>query len=281
MSFISTLAATYYGSAISNYVYGVWAWHLLHSVPWKINKPELEALLKAAEKLTPLSSRRKKRRPYTVDFMLAIRNNMDLGSPLGASVFACLTTCFFATARVGEFTVQRLDGFNPEAHVSKAQLSHDQDREGQRVTVLCLPRTKVSPQGEDVCWAKQDGPMDPDTVLAHHLEVNNPPQDGHLFAYRHKNRYRPLTKTKFLAELARAARAAGLEPLQGHGIRIGSTLEYLLRGVPFDVMKVKGRWSSDAFTLYLRKHAQILAPYIQAAPAVHDAFVHLTMPAVC
>ena len=94
--------------------------------------------------------------------------------------------------------------------------------------------------------------MDPDTALAHHLEVNNPPREGHLFAYHHKNGHRPLTKSRFLAKLAKVARAAGLEPLQGHGIRIGSTLKYLLRGVPFDVMKVKGRWSSDAFTLYLQ-----------------------------
>ena len=280
MSFVSTLAAAYSGSAISNYVYGVRAWHLLHSIPWKISKPKLEALLKAAEKLTPSSSRRKKQCPYTTDFMLAIRNNLDLDSPLGASAFACLTTCFFMTGRVGEFTVQWLDGLNPELHVSRAQLSYDQNREGQQVTVLHLPCTKVSQQGEDVCWEKQDRPMDPDTALAHHLQVNNPPQEGHLFAYRHKNGYRPLTKTKFLAELARAVRAAGLEPLQGHGIRIGSTLEYLLRGIPFDMMKVKGCWSSNTFTLYLRKHTQILVPYIQAAPVVHDAFVRLTMPAV-
>ena len=212
--------------------------------------------------------------------MLAIRRHLDLSTPLGASVFACLATCFFATGRVGEFTVQRLDGFNPNTHVSRARISFDQNREGQKVTVLHVPHTKVSQQGKDVCWARQDGPMDPDAALAHHLEVNNPPQEGHLFAYRHKNGHRPLTKSRFLAELAKAARAAGLEPLQGHGIRIGSTLEYLLRGVPFDVMKVKGRWSSDAFTLYLRKHAQILAPYIQAVPAVHDAFARLAMPAI-
>ena len=53
MSFVSTLAAVYSGSVISNYVYGVWVWHLLHGVPWKINKPKLEALMKAADKLTP------------------------------------------------------------------------------------------------------------------------------------------------------------------------------------------------------------------------------------
>ena len=72
MSFVSTLAAAYLCSTISNYIYGVRAWHLLHSVPWKIRKPKLEAPLKAADKLTPLSSRRKKQRPYTTNFMLAI-----------------------------------------------------------------------------------------------------------------------------------------------------------------------------------------------------------------
>ena len=60
MSFISTLAAAYSGSAISNYVCGIRAWHLLHGIPWKIDKPELDTLLKAAEKLTPPSSKRKK-----------------------------------------------------------------------------------------------------------------------------------------------------------------------------------------------------------------------------
>ena len=75
-----------------------------------------------------------------------------------------------------------------------------------------------------------------------------------------------------------AATKANLEPLQGHGIHIGSTLEYLLRGVPFEVIKVKGRWASDAFLIYLTKHAQILAPYMQAQPELQAEFVRLTMP---
>ena len=60
MSFILTLAAAYSGSAISNYVCGIQAWHLLHGIPWRIDKPELDTMLKAAKKLTPPSSKRKK-----------------------------------------------------------------------------------------------------------------------------------------------------------------------------------------------------------------------------
>ena len=77
----------------------------------------------------------------------------------------------------------------------------------------------------------------------------------------------PSPRLKFIKTLTTAAIAAGLDPCQGHGIRIGATLEYLLWGTPFNVMKVKGCWASNAFLTYLQKHAQILAPYMQANPA--------------
>ena len=134
-------------------------------------------------------------------------------------------------------------------------------------------------------WARQDGPTDPDAAMANHLVVNNPPEGHHLFSYKQQkgnkttpSTWQPLTKTKFLERVKKAAIAANLNPLQGHGIRIGSTLEYLLRGVPFDIMKSKGRWASDAFLLYLQKHAVIMAPYIQAKSTVHEAFIRYTMP---
>jgi len=144
LSFISTLAAAYSGLAISNYLYGIQAWHILHSILWRIEKLEMDTILKAAEKVTPASSRWKKRCPYTLDFMLAICQCLDLQKPLDSAIFACLTTCVFATGRVGEFTVLKLDGFSFEAHISKTRLSHDQSREGLRVTVLYIPHTKVA-----------------------------------------------------------------------------------------------------------------------------------------
>ena len=43
---------------------------------------------------------------------------LNLEAPLDAAVFACLTTCFYASARLGEFMVRTLTGFNPNAHIT-------------------------------------------------------------------------------------------------------------------------------------------------------------------
>ena len=200
---------------------------------------------------------------------------------MDAAVFACLTTCFYASARLGEFTMRTLTSFNPNSHITLQHLSYNQDCNDFKVMVLHLPRTKAAGrEGEDVYWASQDGDTDPTTALGNHLWINQPSVVSHLFAYKAMHTRHPLTKSKFLERVGTAALATSLEPLQGHGIRIGSTLEYLLQGVPFNVMKAEGHWAGDSFQLYLRKHAVITAPYIQSSPAVHEAFVQYALPPV-
>jgi hypothetical protein len=173
----------------------------------------------------------------------------------------------------GRVYSKNLSSFNSEMHVNVADVQHNvKDRSGNKVTTFHIPQTKIVPRhkgGETVFWAQQEGPADPHAVLINHLEVNQPPQLAHLFAYRHNSSHRPLTKPIFLARLKKALRDAGRPIKHGHSIRIGATLEYLLRGVPFEVMKSIGRWSSDSFSKYLCKHAQILAPYVQAHPDLH------------
>jgi hypothetical protein len=279
-AFIVSLAGSYSGSTISGYIHGIRAWHVLHGLEWKLNSWETDAALKGAERLAPPSSKRKKRQPYTPEFIARLRQHLKLEDPFDAAVFACLTTCFYAAARVGEFVVPRLDAFSPSSHVTTANLRVDRNSSGLEVTVLHIPLTKAAPlEGEDVFWSSHPGPTDPYEALENHRQVNSPSDNDHLFAYQHKGQLRPLTKPAFIKRLASAAREAGLEPLQGHGIRIGSTLFYLLLGLPIEAMKVMGRWSSDAFLRYLRKHAQILTPLIQANPRAHESLSQFIIPA--
>ena len=240
---------------------------------------EMEALMKGAERLAPASSKRKKRLPYTPAFMASIRLQLRLDHPIDAAVWACLTTCFYAAARVGELTVPRLTSFDPSQHVTPSNLRTETNRDNLKATVLHIPHTKAAPiEGEDIFWSRQHGPTDPYEAMNIHFQINKPSNRDHLFSYTLKGSRRPLTKQAFVKRLALAARAAGLDPLQGHGIRIGATLHYLTLGMPMETMKVMGRWGSDAFLCYLRKHAQILTPYIQANPEIHDAFSRFIMP---
>ena len=48
-SFIVSLAGSYSGSTISNYIYGIRAWHILHGLEWSLNALEMDAALRAAE----------------------------------------------------------------------------------------------------------------------------------------------------------------------------------------------------------------------------------------
>ncbi|KAG2345618.1 hypothetical protein BDR05DRAFT_974959 [Suillus weaverae] len=257
-SFITSMAGHYSTKTIVNYVCDVHAWHVLHGLTWSLNDMEIDALLKASISLTPASTKRSKREPYTINMIVAIHEQLNLSHPLDAAVFACLTTSFFATARAGKFTIPCLDAFNPAIHMKPSNVSDTHDRQNLHMKTFFLPRMKSAPEGEEVSWAKQTGPADPEEAFANHLCINEPPLDNALFAYRHNNSYRPLTKAKFLQCLTSTMKAAGRQPVSGHGIRIGSTLD-------------------DAFLAYLHHHAQILAPYMQATPALQEQFLRHTM----
>ncbi|KAJ7502063.1 hypothetical protein B0H11DRAFT_2223961 [Mycena galericulata] len=275
-----TLETYYAGKTLEGYLSGVRAWHIIHGAQWAPVKAECEALTRAATALQPKSATKKKRRPYTVELIQILLSHLDPDVPLDAAVGSCLTTGFYSCARVGELTVKTLDSFDPAVHVKPSDVRRETDPNGLEMTVLGLPVTKSKASGEDIFYGSQNNATDPREAFANHLRVNAPPANFHLFAYAHKSGHRPLTKTAFITRLQKAFQAAKLEPLQDHGIRIGSTLFYLLRGTPFDVVKTIGRWASDAFSLYLRKHAQIMAPYMQANPRLHTDFIRISMPPI-
>ena len=169
--------------------------------------------------------------------------------------------------------------FDPSSHVKPSDVKKQTDCNRLEVTSFSLPKTKCSDEPEDAYWSKQSGVADPEKIFDNHIIVNNPPPNGPLFAYKHGNGHKALTHKVFLDQLNDIAVMLGLESLKGHGLRIGGTLEYLLRGVPFDVVKSLGRWSSEAFVIYLRQHAVIMALYLQSSPVL-ETFTRYTMPPV-
>lgn len=277
--FITSCAGSYSGSTLANYTCGVRAWHIIHGASWSMDQ-QVRAALDGAAKLAPPASKKGARAPMTLNTLESLNGLLDPTQPLDAAVRAALNIMFYSLARTGELTVPSQKAFDPAIHIKPADIRADSDRNGLPVTVGHLPKTKSSPDtGEDIFFASQSGPSDPGIALQDHLRLNSPPGQAHLFAYRTNSGHKPLTRAVFLKRLNDAAIGRNLGNIKGHGIRIGGTLEFLLRGTSFEVVKSLGRWSSNTFVLYLRKHAVILAPYIQSHPVL-TPFTQYTMPPV-
>lgn len=278
--FIANLAGSYSVSAITNYIAALAAWHTLHGLSWCTNEAEVMILIKGAARLAP--ARKALRPPFTVSMLSAVLSQCSQTVPVDCAFAAALTTCFWGTARLGEIVIPKQGAFDCAKHPTPAHVHTRQDARGNLLTSIHIPSTKAAQlDGEDIYWAPQPGILDPAAAMKRHLAVNSPSPTTHLFAYRTASgNSHPLTRNTFLSRLKSAALAAGVTiPTGGHSIRIGSTTEYLLRGIPFDVVRAKGRWKSDSFYLYLRHHADVIAPYLQAnADALAELSRRIAMP---
>jgi integrase len=284
-AFIGGCAGGYSKSAVENALLGLRAWHLLHKLAWPVDMKALRPLLTGVENLAPPESKRPPRDPLRLALIERIAT-LIRESAFDLAWWACLLTTFWSCSRLGEFTVKDGVAFDPRYHIARGRVSN-KSRDGDHIKDFFLPWTKVAKtKGEHVFWATQPGAADPLRAFVAHLAFNDPPDEGaHLFSYRDGTskedgspHYEPMRRSAFLGRMNELCAELGETPPNGHSIRIGSILEYLLRGTEFAVGKVIGRWGSDAFEGYLRDHALVLAPYLQARPRIEAQVAAMAMP---
>jgi integrase len=291
-AFVAAISGSYLGDTISKYLSGLRAWHSIHSIPWYGNDQQLSRLCAGANKHAPPGSRNPLRAPAEESEVIALRAAFDMSNSFDAACWTIIVLAFYGLARLGELTTGTEDAFKktPGAFTTAADVKRA-DHDGRPTVSLRLPRSKVtrSPRASDDLHV---APLVDDTgrtretcpvaALDNHLRVNAPNGNSeHLFTYR-KTGSRggrvPVTRAAFLKRLKAAASLVGVKLPHGHAFRIGGTLHYVLKGVPFDAVRVIGRWSSDCWQRYLRKHAEILAPYLQEDPERFLAFTRIAMP---
>ena len=238
-NFISTLIGNYLAQAIKNYTYSLQAWHIIHRIPWNVNNAELQTLFTSTAKNQPLKSTKAQRPPCTIEDLVAIHKNLNPRDPFDTTVLACRTTTFWLVAQLGELTIPKLNAFNPKIHVKYSNLNQNvMDRHGNKVTTIFIPWTKaLKSQGEELNWAAQAlTGADLEEAMRNHLNINQFDNNSHLFQHHWKGTSRPMSKSIFLTQIRKALMAAKRKPIAGHSLRIGGTLEYLLRGIDFPVV---------------------------------------------
>lgn len=81
-AFLAATARVYSGAILAGYFYGVWVWHIIHSVSWAMDNDVMLTMLKAVRKLTPPGSKCDARDPLTIEIILTIRAQLDLLRPV-------------------------------------------------------------------------------------------------------------------------------------------------------------------------------------------------------
>jgi len=266
-AFVATLAGEQSGDTIRNNLSAIRAWHIVNNLPYAAGL-QLQYTLKGAQNMTPESSKRPLRPPVSWEMLQILDKELDHNDPEDCCVLACALVATSGQARLGELLPTCASRHNPSKHPSVSDLRPSSTAAGSRT--LQLPTSKTTGRaGATIFLCSQNDCSDPISALETHLKANNLPRHYPLFSHRLRDGYVALTRRRFLKRCNEIWSTYNLPFITGHCFRIGGTTILLLRGVSPHIVKVMGRWSSDAFLRYWRSleilapmHAELLAPYV-------------------
>ena len=155
---------------------------------------------------------------------------------------------FFGFLRAGEFTIN--SPFDPTVHLTVNDIQADSlvNPCSFRIYIKCS-KTDPFRQGCYVFIGSGKQDLCPVRALVHYLHLRGS-TPGPLFLLSDGT---PLSRL-WLASSVRSILSSADVPGQftGHSFRIGAATSAAAHGIPDHLIKTLGRWSSDAYQLYIR-----------------------------
>ena len=211
------------------------------------------------------------RLPITREVMSRIQTTLfSPGYPLDyeekVMLWAACNVGYFGFLRSGEFTVKNLSA---EPAIFGSDVAVDSHSNPSRVRIrLRRSKTDAFGNGVYIYLGRTIMELCPVVAMLSYMAIR-PKIVGPLFF---RKGGQPLTKDSFLWDIRAVLEAAMLNPKEfaGHSFRIGVATSAAIAGVPDHLIKVLGRWESDAYQLYIRTPADTLTAVSQiiAGPAV-------------
>ena len=139
------------------------------------------------------------------------------------------------------------------------------------ITVAHMLYTKAASElSKDIFWVKQTNWTCLDIAYQNYLHINH---SDSLFSYSYGREWYFFTCLSFTVKITQTFHNANLASFQNYIFHISDTLEHLLQEVSFNIDKSKRYYASETFTIYLRKHAQTIAFYIQNKSRLYEGFI--------
>ena len=218
--------------------------------------PRLQYVLKGIARSQPLN--RRNRLPITSELMLqlqAVWARWTSQEYRARMLWAACCLAYFGFMRSGEFTLSTSMAHPPILSSDFSVDSHS----NPSVCRIFLRRSKTDQEGRGVFiyLGKTDSPLCPVTALTNYMAVR-PGPPGALFVSQDGS---PLTRDAFVSAVKQALLSAGIDnsAYSGHSFRIGAATAAARAGIPAFLIKLLGRWESEAFQLYVQTPRETLA----------------------
>lgn len=187
--------------------------------------------------------------PITALVLHTIKLQLDLTTFDDVMLWAAFCTAFFGFLRAAEFTSPS-SSFSPQVHLSLANVSVDKHPVPDAVFIrLNKSKTDQFHKGCSIVLARSDCAICPVAALMTYLQRRGN-DSGPLFHFVDKC---PLTREKLNSRLQKVIAAAGWQGRYTlHSFRVGAATTAASLGFPDYLIKALGRWSSEAYQVYIK-----------------------------
>jgi hypothetical protein len=235
------------GSTIKVYLSAVRSLHVFNDISPPVHSEKLLLALKGAARLSKPPDRKL---PITYQVLSEILPNLD-GHHDELMLQAAMSLCFFGCFRAGELCLPDKESFSAGQHLTFSDITVNIDL--STITVnLKRSKTDTMNKGVIVKVGCSGTPVCAYCLTRRYLSQHPCPASASpLFL---DSNMVVLRKSHFVATTKLSLALAGYDPslYSGHSFRAGSATTGASAGFSAWELKMLGRWSSDAYQIYLR-----------------------------
>ena len=244
--FCCHLADTLHHSSIKVYLSAIRSLHIEEGHPSPlVGCLRLQRVLRGIKRHQ--GSNKRQRQPITVELMHIIFQSLNFSVYNHTMLWAACCLGFFGFLRAGEFTVN--SPFNPDIHLAVSDVQADSlvNPSSFQIHIKCS-KTDTFRQGCHIYVGAGKRDLCPVRALTQYLHVRGS-TPGPLFLLSDGT---PLHRQWLTSSIQSIFSAAGVTGCYtGHSFRIGAATSAASRGLPDHLIKTLGRWSSDAYQIYI------------------------------
>ena len=254
--FATFLAGSVQHSSIKVYLSAVRSLHIEEGFPDPlVNCLHLQRVIRGIKRIQ--GSPEAQRLPITSDTLMIIFRSLDLSTFDHCMFWAACNLAFFGFLRSAKFTVPNLASFSPALHLSIGDISVDSDTNPSCLRVrIKASNTDPFRKGCFVHIGRGRFPLCALQAVLAYLAVRGN-SGGPLFFFQDG---RPLSRAVLTARLREILAGAGVAGnISSHSFRIGAATVAARNCIPDHLIQALGRWSSNAYQLYIHTPSKTLA----------------------